>query len=555
MALGLSAALCSGAPADAAPAGPRAYAMGDPAIDALQDLFRPTLESNRKEFQGRFTRVQGFRAGSGYPQLWVRDSSGLAPLSRWLYPRAYLTSWLEEMLAHQQPDGSLFDWIAAGEVGLFKQWAPNARELFRSGPVAISADKNTTEADQETSAVDAVWRAWRATGDSGWLKKPILGSSVIERSAAAVRFLTRDRYDAGLGLVTSAYTADWGDVSVAYGDQRAIYLDDSTPLVAGLYTNSLVARAMAQLGEMYAAIGNAARAAEWRAQAELMRRKVNRHFWQPAAGFYRMNLLLRGGRVPGATETDQLFALGGQTMALLAGVPSDAQARRVFDVAESRRLRYGLATVSGVLLPPFRDGTFLHPALSREWQYQNGGQWDWFGGRFVLAEFERGHSRRALQQLAAIARRVVGSGGAHEWHTREGEAKGSARYSATAAALAEAVYSGLFGVKLAGGVLDLDVRLLDRTGRIELLQPATQTRVAYRYRFEPAARRITLEAETNARTGRVRIVVPPGLRATEVRRGGQRIAFRAETRGEDRAVSLPAGASPIRIEVRMLRAR
>ena len=94
--------------------------MGDPAIDALQDLFRPTLESNRKEFQGRFTRVQGFRAGAGYPQLWVRDSSGLAPLSRWLYPRGYLTSWLEEMLAHQQPDGALFDWIAAGELGLFK---------------------------------------------------------------------------------------------------------------------------------------------------------------------------------------------------------------------------------------------------------------------------------------------------------------------------------------------------------------------------------------------------------------------------------------------------
>jgi len=77
------------------------------------------------------------------------------------------------------------------------------------------------------------------------------------------------------------------------------------------------------------------------------------------------------------------------------------------------------------------------------------------------------------------------------------------------AALAEAIYTGLFGVKLAGGVLDLDVRLLDRTGRVELQQPATQTRVAYRYRFEPAARRITLEAETNARPGRVRIVVPP----------------------------------------------
>ena len=132
---------------------------------------------------------------------------------------------------------------------------------------------------------------------------------------------------------------------------------------------------------------------------------------------------------------------------------------------------------------------------------------------------------------------MVASGGAHEWHTREGEAKGSARYSATAAALAEAVYVGLFGVKLAGGVLDLDVRLLDRTGRIELQQPATQTRVAYRYRFEPAARRITLEAETNARTGRVRIVIPPGCaqrRLAAVRSalpsGSRRVAKTAPSR-------------------------
>lgn len=544
-----------GAPlsAGAQPAVPaRAYAMGDPAIDALQDVFRPTLESNRKEFQGRFIRVQGFRAGAGYPQLWVRDSAGLAPLSRFLYPRGYLTSWLEEMLAHQEPSGAVFDWIAAGELPLFNQWAPQARELFHSGTVAISADKNTSEADQETSAVDAAWRAWRATGDDNWLKRPILGSSVIERCAAGVRYLTRERYDARLGLVTSAYTADWGDVSVAYGDQRAIYMDATTPLVASLYTNSLVARAMAQLGDMYAALGNAPRAREWRAQAELMRRKINRHFWQPAAGFYRMNVVVRPGpRVPPAAEADAIFALGGHTMALLAGVPSDVQARSIFDVAEARRRRYAVATISGVLLPPFRDGVFLHPALAREWQYQNGGQWDWFGGRFVLAEFERGYSRRAAEHLAAIARRVQVAKGAHEWHTREGEAKGSGRYSATAAALAEAVYAGLFGVRLEGGVLSLDIRLLDRTGRIELSQPATPTRLAYRYAFDPRTRRITLNADTTARLGRVRIVVPPGLRVREVRRAGRVVPFVAETRGEDRAVSLPGGSSPLRLEVRL----
>ncbi len=550
--LALALALPAAGARAQAPLPDRTYAMGDPAIDGLQEVFRRTLESNRKEFQGRFTRVQGFRAGSGYPQLWVRDSSGLAPLSRYLYPRGYLTSWLEEMLAHQDESGSVYDWIASGELHLFNQWAPQARELVNAGAIAISADKNTSEADQETSAVDAAWRAWQATGDDNWLKKPIRGTSVVERCAAAVRFLTRTRYDARLGLVTSAYTADWGDVSLAHADQRAIYVDDTTPLVAGLYTNSLTARAMGQLADMYGAIGNTTRAAEWRAQGNLMRRKIDRHFWQAQAGYYRMNVVVRGGpRVPPAVDVDRIFALGGNTMALLAGIPSDAQAARILDTAEARRRRYQLATVSGVLLPPFADGVFPHPALTRAWQYQNGGQWDWFGGRFVLAEYERGYSRRATEHLAQIARRTRDSKGAYEWHTRSGEAKGSGRYSATAAALAEAVYTGLFGVKLGHGVADLDIRLLDRTGRIDLTQPATGTRVAYRYAFDPRARRITLDAETNARLGRVRLVVPGTLRVREVRRGGRVVRFSSETRGEDRAIVVPGGASPVRLEVRL----
>jgi hypothetical protein len=157
-----------------APALAASYASGSAATDGLERFFRPTLEANRKVFQGQVTRVSGFRAGAGYPQVWLRDSATILPLARYLYPREYLTSWLEEHLAHQQRDGALLDWIAQGRAVQFRKWAPQARDLFASGPLAVSGDKNTTEADQETSAVDAAFQAWRATGDTPWLKKPIL---------------------------------------------------------------------------------------------------------------------------------------------------------------------------------------------------------------------------------------------------------------------------------------------------------------------------------------------------------------------------------------------
>jgi hypothetical protein len=535
----------------AVPARAAAYSSGSASIDGLERFFRTTLQANRKEFQGSFTRVQGFRAGAGYPQVWVRDSATILPLSRWLYPRGYLSSWLEEHLAHQQPDGSLFDWIAQGEASQFNKWAPGARDLFHSGTLAISGDKNTTEADQETSAVDAAYQVYRATGDANWLKKPIRGSSVIERCAAALRFVLEHRYDTRLGLATSAFTADWGDVSAAWGDQRAIYLDANTPLVAGLYTNALLCRAMSQLAQMYEALGNEARTGEWRAQAELTKRNLNRHFWQPELGFYRMHIVLVRGRLPASAQDDGLFALGGNTLAVLAGVASEEQARRIFDVAETRRRRYQLTSVAGVLLPPFPEGVFLHPALATPWQYQNGGQWDWFAGRFVLAEFERGFSRRATEHLEQLARRVVAAGGCYEWFTREGAPRGSARYSGSASALALALYEGLFGVELAGGVLDLDVRLRGRSGSVALEQPATGATLSYRYRAEPL--KLSLDVQTSARPGRLRIALPEGARALDVRRRGAKLAFRTETRGEDRYVVIPGMTIHDALEVHVAR--
>jgi hypothetical protein len=239
--------------------------------------------------------------------------------------------------------------------------------------------------------------------------------------------------------------------------------------------------------------------------------------------------------------------MGGNAMAVLAGVASDAQSRRIFDAAEALRRRYQLATIAGVLLPPFPEGVFPHPALAAPWRYQNGGQWDWFAGRLVLAEFERGFSRRATEHLEQIARRVVAADGCYEWFTREGLPRGSARYSGSASALAMAVYGGLYGVDLAGGVLNLDVRLGERSGRVELAQPATATTLSYRYRADGL--RLSLELSTNARPGRLRIALPYGLRATELLRRGAKLALQTETRGEDRYVVIPEMKADDAIEV------
>ncbi|HSB60213.1 MAG TPA: hypothetical protein VLI67_00745, partial [Vicinamibacteria bacterium] len=206
------------------------YTTGDPALDALQDAFLPTLEANRQEFAGQTGLVRGFGAGAVYPQVWLRDSATLIPATRYHFPLEWLTSWLEEHLSHQRRDGQLWDWIAAGEPGRFKADAPRSGQVYRAGGVVLTGDKNTTATDQEASAVESAGQVFALTGDREWLRKRILGRRLVDRLEAALEWVLRERMSEG-GLVTGALTADWGDVSPVYADQRVIYLDDETPVV------------------------------------------------------------------------------------------------------------------------------------------------------------------------------------------------------------------------------------------------------------------------------------------------------------------------------------
>jgi hypothetical protein len=522
------------------------YLSGDLDIDAIQDLLRETLEANRKEFPGRGGSVRGFGAGDAYPQVWLRDSATILPLARYYYGRAELAGWLEEHLASQRPGGELFDWIARGAPQPFLPWAPRALEVFRQDGIQVSADKNTTESDQETSAVDAVFNVYQATRDRAWLGKRLGTATVLERSVRALDSLVKTRRDPATGLITSALTADWGDVSPLYPDQRAIYRDPRTPAVVGLYTNALFCKAATELAAILDDVGDRAGAGRWRAEAEHVRRALNLRLWQEKRGFYGMHRILRPEMVRGFPDDSDMFAMGGHAVALLAGVADAGRARRILDLAERRRVQYGVGTIAASLLPPYPAGAFQHPAMKEEWRYQNGGQWDWFAGRLVLAEFRLGYSERAFTHLAGLARRARRAGGLFEWYERDGTGRGSARYAGSAAALGDALMAGLYGVDLGAQRLDVTLRLGARDGGLTLSEPASGRALTLAQRLDRAQGTLSVTwASRGAGHGTLRVRIPGGWRAESAMLGGREVAFARETLGEDAYVSLasdwPAG--------------
>jgi len=516
------------------------YSSNNESLNRLQDFFRLTLRTTEKYFQGQQGPVRGFGAGSAYPQIWLRDSATVIPVARYYYPAEYLTTWLEEHLSFQRDDGSLNDWIASGRASNFLPGAPRAKEVYRvrntanNAEIIISADKNTTEADQETSAVDAAYQIFRITGDLRWLRKDIKGDVIVNRLDRSLEYLLKDRFDSSHGLLSNAFTADWGDVSPLYDGQRAIYLDNKTPLVVALYTNVLFYRAAGQLQEIYRALGQTRRAAYWQKEAVMIKANINKYLWQEDKGFYRAHVLLTPSLARDSQDDSNIFAMGGNGLAALYLAADDAQSARIFEVAARRQREFGLSTVAGVLLPPYPRGFFKHPAVNEEYFYQNGGQWDWFAGRFLLAEFERGYSARAYEQLVGIANKAVTNNGLYEWHTRGGKGMGSSNYAGSAGSLAGAIFQGLYGVYLKDEGLNLEIRLRDQPGQVHLFEPATGKYVSYQYHYLKESRILKLTYESNSPgVGKICVLTPENGQPGELMVDGKKKAFKRVVTGED----------------------
>jgi len=68
------------------------FRVGNEHLYRMQALLRSTLEANRRSFSGRLGAVKGFGAGESYPQIWLRDSATLIPVTRFYYPADYFKS-------------------------------------------------------------------------------------------------------------------------------------------------------------------------------------------------------------------------------------------------------------------------------------------------------------------------------------------------------------------------------------------------------------------------------------------------------------------------------
>jgi len=510
------------------------YSSSVKEFNTLYKLIRLTLEQNEVHFKGRTGEVYGFSAGTSYPQIWIRDANTIIPASRYFYNKKFITSWLEEHLALQNGDGSIFDWFnSQGKV-----------------------DKNTTETDQESSAVQSAFQIFLLLGPD-WLKKEVNGLPIFERLDQALSYVDKTRHNNKLGLLTGAHTADWGDVDMVDADQQAVYVDKRTHWTADIYDQAMFFQACIELSRMLQTLKQEKRAHHWIKKAQAIKTKTMERLWMKNRGYFRVHTHLDDLSHP--FNEDDMFAMGGNAQAVISGLADRNSAANIIREACWRQEKIGVSTISGTLYPPYPKNFFCHPMMDDPYEYQNGAQWDWFGGRMVQAMFKNGFSSLAKEKLLEIARKNIANGGFFEWDNKEGVGLGSDYFTGSAGILGKAVIEGYFGIKATRESLEISPKLGRDSGKIHIYLPAVDRFVAYEYRYDPEENKVHLSVNSNyPKKGTIKVLYPQKDEKMiknikkddiQIKQDGGKVDFWLDRKSEDVFIVFESDYSNRKIEI------
>jgi hypothetical protein len=295
--------------------------------------------------------------------------------------------------------------------------------------------KNTTESDQETSLVQAVYKYVKITGDRSVLSDLVHGQPVIEHLERALNYVMTSRFSAKYGLVWGGVTVDWGDVQA--GEANPTQMGATSDRAIGIYENAMLSIALRDLALLPTLPSAAVRS--WNARRTLLDQNIQRWLWEPSEGKYRAHLYLGASPFPSSFDEDKVYLEGGTAVAIEAGLLTKGEIDASLGRMDSDVLAAHADSIGLDAFPPYPATAFpccrSGPYSMVQYSYQNAGDWDWFGARMILDLISVGMYRQAYQEIRPMVERVSSAGGFYEWWTRSGLPRGSSQYKGSAGEL------------------------------------------------------------------------------------------------------------------------
>ncbi len=372
----------------------------------------------------------GFNAGDGYMEVWIRDYNTFINLAAEVYEKELLKKNLKVFFRLQGEDGNIVDGFIPQKNAISKDGGYNY--IFTDIESSYAGHKNTVETDQETSLVQTVYKYVKSTGDVAFLTEEIGGVSVAKRMEHSMDFLMNKRYNEKYGLLYGATTADWGDVQPEH--EWGVYLTDDTHYAIDVYDNAMFIIALDNFLELAPE-----KKSKWEPIRESIAKNVMQYLWDEENDKFIPHIYLNGSPFPEAFDENKIYYHGGTAVAIEAGLLTEEQIEVSLKKMRDNVKKSGAHSIGLTLYPTYPHGSFQNTGMY-PYGYQNGGDWTWFGGRMILALLKYGYYEEAYLHLKPMLNRVIANDGFYEWYTVGNEPMGSATFKGSAGVLYDAIY-------------------------------------------------------------------------------------------------------------------
>lgn len=372
--------------------------------------------------------LSGFSAGTSYNEVWIRDFNTFINGSLKAHPKEEVKNNLLMFFKIQGEDGNIVDGVvdsAKANVGYKYRYSPLLR--------GWAAHKNTVETDQESSLVQAVKKYIDVTGDKSILTEAIGGKTVLERMEDAFIYLQTDRWSKQYGLITGATTIDWGDVQSESG--WGVAINDKTKWTIDIYDNAMFVKALHDFQTMkpkgYKAKQN------WALVAANITKNARKYLWDKPAQKYIPHIYLNGSPFSPDFNEKEILYTGGSICAIIANFNTPAEVKEINRQMVAAAAKEKHATIGITVYPPYPVKQYPN---MQPYNYQNGGDWTWFGGRMIAPLVDYGYVNEAYAELSPMLDRALVNKGFFEWYdVQTGAPKGSGDFRGEAGVLYEAI--------------------------------------------------------------------------------------------------------------------
>jgi len=400
-------------------------------IKSLKEQIRNNEDYDKVEQMALGILKTGFNAGDGYNQVWARDLNTFIKYSCRVLTHETVRDALLQFFYFQGFDGNMVDGYEQVPDGYI---ADNYGVYKRYDMPGYVFHKNTVETDQETSLIQAVYKYINETGDNDFLNEYVNGMTVINRMEKMLDFLMKQKFNSEYGLIWGAATADWGDVQPVH--KWGVKLDDLSIPSIDIYDNAMM---LIALDNFINLCNDPATESKWLQVYDEIKNNTRKYLWDSEKSKFIPHIYIRCEEFEGVDESD-IYYHGGTIVAIEAGLLSKDEVSISLQKMRDNVEAAGAQSVGLTMYPAYPDGSFENKGMGA-YQYQNGGDWTWFGARLIPQLVKMGFIEEAITELEPFISRAIDNNGFFEWYTINGEPKGSGVFRGSAGVLLEAIES------------------------------------------------------------------------------------------------------------------